>query len=217
MLVSEHSAADDEPHDFVGALKNLVHPHIAQYALDGIVAQIAITAMQLQAAIDRFKPCICCKPLCLRRKPGAARLARIYRDRRTMQQQARGLNFGRVIGDTKLQRLKIGEPGSELPERFHVIDGAIETELRASNRAGTDVQPAAVESAHRDLETLPFRADAVRDLPARVLENHHAGRLCFPAELFFLRAERQARCPLFDNDAGYPSWTALACARHNNV
>src|SRR4029079_16013503 len=142
MLVSEHSAADDDPHDLVGALKNLVDPHIAQYALDGIVAQIAITAMQLQAAIDHFKPCICCTALCLRRKPGAARLARTYRDRRTMQQQARGLNFGRGVGYTKLRALKTGEPGSELPARFHVFDGAIETELRASNRAGTDVQPA---------------------------------------------------------------------------
>ncbi len=168
-----------------------------------MVAQIAIAAVQLQAAIDHLKPHIGSKALCLCGKPGGGRVSRTDRDRRTMQQQARGLNVGRIVGDTELQRLKISESGSELPALFHVIDGTIETELRAADRAGSDIQPAAVEPGHRDLETLSFGADAVRDRHAAILENHHGGRLRFPAEFLFLCAERQARCPFFDNDAGY--------------
>ena len=72
------------------------------------------------------------------------------RDRGAMQQQARGVDLGRVIGDAELQRLEIGEPRAELLALLHVVDGAVEAELRAAERAGADVEPAAVEPGHGD-------------------------------------------------------------------
>src|SRR5580692_6038180 len=41
-------AGDDDAHDLVGAFEDLVHPDVAQIALDREVLQIAIAAMQLQ-------------------------------------------------------------------------------------------------------------------------------------------------------------------------
>ena len=37
-LIAQHSAADDEPHDFVGAFQYLMNAHIAQDAFDGMIA-----------------------------------------------------------------------------------------------------------------------------------------------------------------------------------
>src|SRR3569833_2513096 len=50
--IPQHRARDDDAHDLVGAFEDLVHAHVAQHALDGMVAQIAVAAVHLQAAID---------------------------------------------------------------------------------------------------------------------------------------------------------------------
>ncbi len=62
-----------------------MHTNVAQNALDRMIAQIAVAAVQLQAAIDHVEPRIGCKTLCLCGKPGGRRLTRAHRDRRTMQ------------------------------------------------------------------------------------------------------------------------------------
>ena len=41
-------AGDDQAHDLVGAFEDLVHPDVAQEALDWIVAQVAIATVKLQ-------------------------------------------------------------------------------------------------------------------------------------------------------------------------
>jgi hypothetical protein len=45
--ISQHVPANDQSHDFVGAFQDLVHPHIAQDPLDGMIAQIAIASVEL--------------------------------------------------------------------------------------------------------------------------------------------------------------------------
>src|SRR5258708_18641296 len=47
-LPHQQPARNDDPHDLVGAFEDLVHPEVAQIALDGKVLQVAVTAMQLQ-------------------------------------------------------------------------------------------------------------------------------------------------------------------------
>ena len=86
-----------------------MHAHVAQDALDGIIAQIAIAAMQLQAAIDDLETRIGGKALGLRGEARRCGLALSYRDGGAMQQQARGFEFDRIVGDAKLQRLKVGK------------------------------------------------------------------------------------------------------------
>src|SRR4051794_40559503 len=51
-LLAEQVAADDHAHDLVGALEDRMHPQVAPEALDRIVHQIAVAAVELQCAVD---------------------------------------------------------------------------------------------------------------------------------------------------------------------
>ena len=44
-------AGDDQPHDFVGALEDLVHAQVAHDTLDFIVCKIAVAAVDLQRLV----------------------------------------------------------------------------------------------------------------------------------------------------------------------
>src|SRR5947209_1531524 len=50
-LTHQEPARNDHAHDLVGALEDLMHPQVAQIALDGKVFQVAIPAMQLQGVV----------------------------------------------------------------------------------------------------------------------------------------------------------------------
>ena len=71
--VPQQVPADDQPHHLVGAFQDLVHAHVAQHALDRMVAQIAVAAVQLQAAVDHLETCVGGEPLGHRGKPRARR------------------------------------------------------------------------------------------------------------------------------------------------
>ena len=167
-----------------------MHAHVAQHALDRMIAQVAIAAVQLQAAIDHREAGIGGKEFGLRGQPRGGGFAFANRDRRAMQQQARGFDLGGVVGNTKLQRLEIGQARAELLAFFHVRDGAVEAELRTAERAGADVQPPAVEPGHGDAEALAFAADKISRRYAAIFKIHHRRRLALPAELLFPRAVR---------------------------
>lgn len=49
-LVSE-AAGDDEAHDLIGALEDLVHAHVPDIALDVVVPQVPVPPMQLQRVV----------------------------------------------------------------------------------------------------------------------------------------------------------------------
>jgi hypothetical protein len=64
--------------------------------------------------------------------------------------------------------------------------------LRAAERAGRDVEPAAVESGHRDLKAKSFLAEPVTGRDAHVLKDDGARRLRVPAHLALVGAEGNA-------------------------
>src|SRR5262245_48933327 len=154
-----------------------------------MVAQITITAMQLQAAVDHLETRIGGKPLRLRGKPGGSRLARTDGYGSAVQQKPRCFYFSRVVRDPELQRLEIRKARTELLSVLHVIDGTVETKLGAADRTRTDIQTAAVKSCHCNLEALSLGADPLRNRYPAVLEHDHRRRLRFPAKLLFLGAE----------------------------
>src|ERR1043166_9638183 len=61
--IPQHVAADDQPHHLVGAFQYLVHAHVAQDALDWMVAHIAQTDVQWQSAVDRLETGVGGQPL----------------------------------------------------------------------------------------------------------------------------------------------------------
>src|SRR4051812_35530882 len=54
-LLPQQVAGDDDAHDLVGAFEDLVHPQIAQIALDREILEIAVAAMQLQRLVGDMK------------------------------------------------------------------------------------------------------------------------------------------------------------------
>ena len=93
---------------------------------------------------------------------------------------------------------------SELLAFLGVSDSLIEAALGAAERAGADVQAAAVQAHHRDAEAFAFAADAVGDGHANLVEIDLRRGLRMPAELLFLRAEADALHVLFDDQAVMP-------------
>ncbi len=178
-----------------------MHAQIPQHALDRVVAQVAIAAVELQATVDHVEAGVGGKPLGHGGAPRRVGVAAVERRSRAIEHQPCGFEGGRIIGDPETERLKIGEARPELLALLHIADSAVEAELRAPERAGRDVEPSAVETAHGDLEPLPFGAHPIGHRHAAVLEHHHGGRLRVPAELLLLGAEREPRRALLDKQA----------------
>ena len=135
-----------------------------------------------------------------------------------MQQQARRLDLGRIVGDAETQRLEIREPRAELLSLFHVGNGAVEAELRAAERAGRDVEAPAVERAHRDLESLPLGADPVRRPGCGSASNitMAVGCECHPS--FFSWAPKESPgVPFSTRKQEMPRAPALARPRHHEI
>jgi hypothetical protein len=65
----------------------------------------------------------------------------------------------------------------------------LERSARAAERAGGDIEPAAIEPHHRDLESVALVTQAVRHRYAAILEHDHRCGLAIPTELLFLFAE----------------------------
>ena len=83
--------------------------------------------------------------------------------------------------------------------------------------AGGDVQAAAIETCHGDLESLAFAADQVADRHADVFEVHHGRRLRVPAQLAFLGAEADAGPVFLDHQADDAAMAIFAGADHADV
>jgi hypothetical protein len=100
--------------------------------------------------------------------------------------------------------LEVGDRRAELLALLGVGDRLVEAALRAAQRAGADVEPAAVEAHHRDAEAFALAADAVGDRHPDLVEIDLGGRLRMPAELLLLRAEADALHVLLDDQAVMP-------------
>src|ERR1700678_1150776 len=66
---SDHFARDDDAHDFVGSLENLMLPQIAHDLLDAVIGEIAVAAEHLQRLIGDIEPSIGGEPLRHRAQP----------------------------------------------------------------------------------------------------------------------------------------------------
>jgi hypothetical protein len=89
----------------------------------------------------------------------------------SVEQRARRLQLGRHVGQRELGVLEIGDRLAELLALLGIGDRLVEAALRPAQRAGADVEPAAVEPHHRDAEALAFAADQVFDRHADSLED----------------------------------------------
>jgi len=107
--------------------------------------------------------------------------------------------------------------GAELLALLGVGDGLVEAALGAAEAAGADVDPAAVQTHHRDAEALALAADEVLGRHPDLVEIDLARGLRMPAELLLLRAEGDAFHVLFDHKAADPLGPVDSGADHGHV
>src|SRR5260370_33637356 len=192
-------ARNDHPHDLVGTFEDLVHAQVAEIALDGEVLQVAVAAMQLQRLVDDLKPDIGRETLAHRR--GLRRLGRlgVEQESRPPDQDPRGVELGRHVGQLELRRLEFGDRLTELLALDYVARRGFEACASAAQRTGTDIDAPAIETGHGDLEAVALRSQPVGDRHLAVLEDHRSRRLAVPAALLFLLAEgKTGRSSLHD-------------------
>ena len=103
----------------------------------------------------------------------------------------------------------VGSSSRAEPKAFSLANvGAslIERRLRTAQRAGRDVEPAAVEALHGDAEACALAVCAAQHRVGgypHPFQNHLCGGLRMPAHLLLERAETQPRSALFDDERRY--------------
>src|SRR5699024_6233495 len=109
------------------------------------------------------------------------------------------------------------EFGAECLTLTHIGDGLLQRRLPAAERAGADVETAAVEAGHGDLESLARLAKEVLLGHAHGLHGHLPGRPSAPAHLLFVRAESQTLHALLEHEDGDPPGAVPARTGHDEV
>ena len=123
--------------------------------------EIAVAAMQLQRLIGDVEAGVGDEALGHGAKLRGVRVVAVERRGGAPQQGARRFEPGRHVGEAELQRLEFVKALAEGLALFHVGERFFQRRLRAAERAGRDIEPAAVEPGHRDLEAKPFLAEPV--------------------------------------------------------
>src|SRR5580704_9046525 len=216
-LPHQKPARNDHPHDLVGAFEDLVNAQVAQIALDGKVLQVAVAAMQLQRLVDDLEPDVGRKALAHRR--GLGRLGRlgVEQEGRAPDQEPRGVELGRHVGQLELRRLEVGDRLAELLALDDVARRGFEAGTGAAQRTGADIDAPAIETGHGDLEAVALRPQPVGDRHLAVFEDHRRRRLAVPAELLFLLAEGKAGRSSLDDQRGDAARPLPAGAQHDDI
>src|SRR5207248_1916895 len=98
-----------------------------------------------------------------------------------------------------------------------VVARRLEASACPAERAGRDVETAAVEPHHGDFEAVALLAETIGDRDAAILEDHHRSRLRIPAELLLLLAERQAGRLFLGDEARDALWPRPAGPHHRHI
>ena len=181
-----------------------MHAHVAQHALDRMVAQIAVAAVQLQAAVDHLEADIGREAAWPARQAACAPGSRcVDRDSRRAAPSAappRARSHSR-----RRETRSAWKSASRVP---NCLRSRMYSMVRSRQNCAPPIEQAAMLSrppsspAIAILKPSPFAADQVRGRHAAVLEHHHRGRLRLPAELLLLRAEGEPGRALLHHDAG---------------
>ena len=150
---------------------------------------------------------------------GLRRLGRlgVQQRRRAPDQESRGIELGRHVGELELSRLEVGQRLAELLALHDIARRRLQAGTRAAQRAGADVDAPSVETHHRDLEAVPLGAEPVGDRHLAILEDHRGRRLAVPAELVLLLAERQAGRPRLDHQGRDAAGSRSSGAQHHDI
>src|SRR5690606_40460686 len=121
-----------------------------------------------------------------------------------------------VVLSTETLTISTYFPYTTLFRSLHIGHGGVEGGLGGADGAGGDVDAAAIEALHGDLEALPLLAEPVGGGHHHVLEGDGAGGLAVPAHLLFLLAVGDAGGVGGDGKGGNPLGTGATGAQHHH-
>ena len=194
-----------------------MHAQITHDLFDAEFRQVAVAAVQLQRLIGNLEAGIGDKAFGHGAELCRVRILAVERGGRPPQQRARRLQPGRHIGEAELQGLELFQAFAKGAALFHVGQRLFQGDLGAAERAGRNVEPAAVKAGHGDLKTDSFLAQPVAGRYARVLEDDGARRLCVPAHLALVDAERNAWGVARNDQRRDSGRTGTAGSRHHHI
>ena len=154
--------------------------------------QVAVAAQQLQGVVGHVEARVGDEAFGHGRPfRGVVRLGVQFRGG-GVEEDAGRLQRRLHVGETKLKRLELVERPAERLALACVGQRLVERRLCAAERAGGDVEPAAVEAGHGDRKARAFVRQQVVGRHPAVFEDDLAGRLHVPAHLVLDRAEGEA-------------------------
>src|SRR5579859_5864997 len=150
----KHVARDDDAHDFIGAFEYLMNAQIAYDFLDAIVGEITVPAEELKGLVGNVESGIGDIAFCHSAEYGRIGFFGIERGSGAPKKGLRDFKLSEHIRDTELQRLKVCQRMAERLAFLDVRCSLVQSRARATERTSGDVQAAAIECGHCNLETV---------------------------------------------------------------
>src|SRR5688572_15619201 len=183
---------DDDALHLVGAFADAEERRVPVKPLDGELLRVAVAAVDAQRLVRVLE----------RRLGGEvlghagleiAALAAVVDGRRVLDQQSRGLDARRHLGELQLDRLVLADRLAEGVALARILERFLERGLGHADAARRDIDPAELEAADGLMKAAPFRADQIARRHAVVVE-HELGRIdALVAELLELAARGESR------------------------
>ena len=199
--VLEHESLDNVQHDLVCSLEDLMHSQVPQNPFNWILVQVPVSTMQLQSIISNIEALVSgellghssihsCLGVLLREKSGSL-----------PHHQSRRFQLNSHLRQLELVVLEGGESFAELLPIIRVLLGSLQSVSCTSKGTTRDVDPAAIETAHGDLETLASLSDDELLGDLGVLEDDHPSLLVVPTHFVLVLAERETWGVAGDSEA----------------
>ena len=200
--VPEDLARDHEPLDLARALVDLGDLRVAVVALDRELLRVAVAAEDLDRLRGLAPRHLGREQLRLRALLGVRRAGRLQ-PRRPIDEQARGVDLGRHVGELPLDRLEVRDALTERVALLRVLARDVVGRLRDAERLRGDTDPAAVERRHRDGEALVLLVQEAVALDVRALDDDVVRRRRVETEL--LLVARHANVIGVEDEGGHAS------------
>src|SRR4051794_28260396 len=190
-VLARHRAADDQLLDLRGPLVEGGDARVAEVALDGVVVDVARSAVHLDREVRAAHGRLGGEQLgdgCL----GGAGTARVLQPTGPPDERAGSLGVDGHVGDHLLHELEARDRPAELLALLRVVDRGVHAALTDPDAAGRDAVATGVERRHRDLEAVADVAEQGVVAHLHVVELELGGVGGSEAELAVYRRRAEA-------------------------
>ncbi len=168
----EEISGDDHAHDLVGALEDHVHAAIAHILLNGVVFQVAVSAVYLQRLVAYLEALLGGEHLGHAAQRDQVLVLRLEGEGGIAHKQTASHEIGGHVGELELQVLELIERLVELLARVHVVYAGVQAGLRGAQATARYVYATAVQASHGYRKTLALLAYQIAHGHFAILHNY---------------------------------------------